>query len=208
MDEIFASLAPRGEGEAQLVALVADDIRRLSRLAKIEKGVSLARIEELLGLTGSGEKAGTIVTAIQVVGNALNTWSAPPLPSEKCDEPMRRLRTMTRGVDLVGSTVPEVPRDLLDAVEDVAGELMAKLLEHGNKVEAKQDVLRASISGIALPDEAKLKKLARYRSMLELSLQRRLAALEQMRKLTAANVAGEEAQGKAREYRMKLRVVA
>ena len=38
----------------------------------------------------------------------------------------------------------------------------------------------AAIAGIALPDEAELKKLARYRAMLELSLQRWLAALEQI----------------------------
>ena len=70
--------------------------------------------------------------------------------------------------------------------------------------EAAQDELRTAISGIALPDEAELKKLARYRRMLEDSLQRRLAALDQLRRLTAGKADVE----KAKEYRVKLRVVA
>jgi hypothetical protein len=54
------------------VALVADDLHKLDRLGKIEKGINLGRIEELLALTGSGEKAGTIVNAIQALGQALS----------------------------------------------------------------------------------------------------------------------------------------
>jgi hypothetical protein len=69
-------------------------------------------------------------------------------------------------------------------------------------------LLRAAITGIALPDEAELRKLGRYRKLLEDSLQRRLAALEQLRKLTAERrEAGADAE-KSREFRVRLRVVA
>ena len=86
--------------------------------------------------------------------------------------------------------------------------LMATLLDMGRDQDVEQDRLRAAIAGIALPDVAELKKLARYRSMLELSLERRLAALEQLRKITAGNVVGEKDVERAKEFRVKLRVVA
>jgi hypothetical protein len=232
MDEFFSTLAPKDEGEAQLVALVADDVWKLSRLAKIEKGVGLARIEELLALTGSGDKAGNIVNAIQAMGNALVAWSAEPVPTTRTPDFDRRYGTMCEAVALVNATVTGIPLHLVDACDAALDEargkkdaveispssymkvfetcrmLMTTLLDMGQRQDAEQDQLRASISGIALPDEAELKKLARYRAMLEISLQRRLAALEQLRKLTAANVAGEKDQEKAREFRVKLRVVA
>lgn len=55
MDAVFEGLAPADEAQAQLVALVADDLWKLERLGKIEQGASLARIEELLGHTPSAE---------------------------------------------------------------------------------------------------------------------------------------------------------
>ena len=77
----------------------------------------------------------------------------------------------------------------------------------GKQQDIEQDELRAGIAGIALPDEAELKKLARYRAMLEASIQRRLTALEQLRRLTAENVTGEKDVERAKEYRVKLRLV-
>jgi hypothetical protein len=232
MDELFSTLAPKDEGEAQLAALVADDIWKLSRLAKIEKGVSLARIEELLGLTGAGEKAGIIVNAITTMGNALVSWSAEPVPTTRTPDFDRRYSTMSEAVALVDATVTGIPLNLIDAcdaaLDEVRGKrgeveipgatymqvfetcrvLMATLLDMGRDQDVEQDRLRAAIAGIALPDVAELKKLARYRSMLELSLGRRLAALEQLRKLTAGNVAGEKDLERAKEYRVKLRLVS
>ena len=86
--------------------------------------------------------------------------------------------------------------------------IQKEILEHGEQVEAQQDELRSAIATIALPDKNELAKLGKYRSMLELSLGRRLGALEQMRKITAGNVVDEKDVVKAREYRVKLRVVA
>ena len=232
MDGIFEALAPKNHAEAELVALVGDDLHKLERLARIEKGVSLARIEELLGLTGSGERAGTIVNAIQVMGNALVTWSAEPVPTTRTLDFDRRYRTMCEAVALVDGTVNSIPMNLIDAcdasLDEVRGKrgdveispptymtvfeacrvLMATLLDMGRDQDVEQDRLRSAIAGIALPDVAELKKLGKYRSMLETSLQRRLAALEQIRKITAGNVAGEKDVEGAKEYRVKLRVVA
>jgi hypothetical protein len=194
--------------------------------------VTLARIEALLGLTGSGERAGIIVTAIQVMGNALVTWSAEPVPTTRTPDFDRRYQAVSQAVALVDGTVNSIPMNLIDAcdaaLDEVRGKrddveispsaymrvfeacrvLMATLLDMGRDQDVEQDRLRAAIAGIALPDVVELKKLAKYRAMLELSLGRRLAALEQLRKLTAGNVAGEKDVEKAREYRVKLRVVA
>jgi hypothetical protein len=82
------------------------------------------------------------------------------------------------------------------------------LLDRGLAEEAAQEELRANISGIALPNKEELAKLAKYRTMLETSLQRRLAALDQIRKIAANSAASEPVVGKAKEYRVKLRVVA
>ena len=232
LDGIFTALAPQDDAEAELVALVGDDIWKLSRLARIEKGVSLARIEELLALTGSGEKAGIITNAITTMGNALVTWSAEPVPTTRSPDFDRRYRTMSEAVALVDATVSSIPMHLIDAcdaaLDEVRGKrddveispssyvqvfescrmLMAMLLDMGRDQDVEQDRLRAAIAGIALPDVAELKKLARYRSMLELSLGRRLAALEQLRKITAGNVVGEKDAERAKEFRVRLRIVA
>ena len=232
MDEIFSTLAPRDAGEAQLVALVADDTWKLGRLARIEKGITLGRIEELLALTGSGKKAGTIVNAIHQMGNALVTWTAEPVPTTRSPDFNRRYTTMAEAVALVHATVIGIPVSLIEACDaaldevrgkrddvaislssytqvfQVARELMTALLDTGRAQDVEQDELRAAIAGIALPDEAELKKLARYRSMLELSVQRRLVALEQLRKLVAGNEAGEKDLERAKEFRVRLRIVA
>ena len=232
MDEVFTSLAPKDEAEAQLVALVADDFWKLGRLARIENGLSQARIEELLALTGSGERAGVITNAIHVLGNALVAWSAEPAPTSRTSDFNRRHTAMCEAVELVGASVTGIAVHLVDVcdatLDDVRGKrndveicpssymrvfetcrvLMTALLDMGQRQDVDQDQLRAAVAGVALPDEAELKKLARYRGMLEASLQRRLAALEQLRKLTIGNVAGEKDAVRAREYRLKLRVVA
>jgi hypothetical protein len=232
MDELFSTLAPRDEGEAQLAALVADDVWKLGRLARIEKGVTLGRIEELLALTGSGEKSGVITNAITTMGNALVAWSAEPVPTTRTPDFDRRYRTMSEAVALADATITSIPMNLIDAcdaaLDEVRGRrddveispssfmtvfescrmLMATLLDMGRDQDVEQDRLRAAIAGIALPDVGELKKLAKYRAMLELSLGRRLASLEQLRKLTAGNVVGEQDVERAKEYRVKLRVVA
>lgn len=232
LDGIFTALAPQDDAEAELVALVADDLWKLGRLARIEKGITLGRIEELLALTGTAEKAGATVNAISTVGHALTSWAAAPIPAEKGPEYVRRFRALADALDLVEATVRGVPADLMEvghellaqlhgmaadqalkpelyqAVFDHGRRVMTLLLDKGQAEDAAQDELRASIAGIALPNKEELAKLAKYRAMLETSLQRRLATLDQLRKLTAGNVADAGGAGKAREYRVKLRIVA
>jgi hypothetical protein len=232
LDGIFTALAPQDDAEAELVALVADDIWKLGRLARIEKGITLGRIEEVLALTGTAEKAGGIVNAITAIGGALTAWVAEPIPSEKGPEFLRRFRAMADALDLVEATVSSAPAELMEAGHELLAQLhgtaadkavstelyravfdhgrrvMTLLLDNGRTEDAAQDELRASISGIALPDEAELKKLARYRKLLEESLQRRLAALEQLRGLKSEKKADSTDVERAREYRVRLRVVA
>lgn len=232
LDGIFASLAPRDDAEAELVALVADDIWKLGRLARIEKGITLGRIEELLGLTATAEKAGTTGNAVTALGRALAAWSEQPIPTEKSTGFKPRFDAMVGALDLVEATVPGIPVGIIDTCNnllaelhgrrgdtevpqatylglfDAARELMTVLLDRGLAEEATQEELRANISGIALPNKDELAKLAKYRTMLETSLQRRLAALDQVRKLAASSAIGEAVVDRAKEFRVKLRVVA
>jgi hypothetical protein len=232
LDGIFASLAPRDDAEAELVALVADDIWKLGRLARIEKGVTLGRIEELLGLTATAEKACITGKAIMALGKALAAWSEQPIPTERSTGFKPRFDAMVGALDLVEATVAGIPGGIIDTCNnllaelhgrqgdtdvpqaaylglfDAARELMTVLLDRGLAEEAAQEELRANIAGIALPNKEELAKLGKYRSMLETSLQRRLATLDQIRKLAASKTASEADVEKAKEYRVRLRVVA
>lgn len=241
LDGIFTSMAPKNDAEAEFVALVADDLWKLGRLARIEKGLCLGHVEELLAQTSAGERSGPVTESITAVGTALMSLMREPLPSSADDEVRRRLKVISHAMVVVETTVMEVPpvpgvpavppelvtrcdefivelqRDLhagqfstdtYTALGDAARTLMATLLDIGHAEAAAQDELRAAVASIALPNKEELAKLAKYRAMLEMSLQRRLAALEQLRKLAAANTATEADQVKAREYRVKLRVVA
>lgn len=231
MDAIFCTLAPENEAEAELVALVGDDLHRLDRLARVEKGLTLGRIEELLALTSTAEKGAATANAINALGSALTRWCTAPTPTTTDAEFTRRLRSMTEAVGFVEATVAAVPANLIEACDtllaqlhelesapvpadiyvktfDAARVLLTFLLAKGKAEDAAQDELRAAITGIALPDEAELRKLGRYRKILEDSLQRRLAALEQLRKLTAERREAGAGPDKAKEYRVRLRVVA
>ncbi len=231
MDAVFTALGPEDEAQAQLVALVADDMWKLDRLARIEKGITLGRIEELLGMTQTAGKAGRTANALMALGTALRSWEAQPIPTERGAEFSRRLTTMSDAVDLVAGLAADIPADAIENCNDLvmrlfgkqtgsavpmdlygatfeaAGKLMSLLFELGERDEAAQQELREAIAGISLPDEAELKKLARYRRMLEESVQRRLQALDQLRKMKVAQTS-PDAVAKVREFRVKLRVVA
>lgn len=232
MDAIFVALDPQDEAQAQLVALVADDLWKLERLGKIEQGVTLGRIEELLGLTDSSEEATTTTKAIHALGNALTTLALDPVPAERGAEFYRRIRAISSALDLVASVVQGLPAELIQACEphvtdllvapkaettvpmpayfalyEAARQVMARILEHGDRVHAVQEDLRKAIATISIPDEQELKKLGRYRKLLEEGLQRRLAALEQLRRLGSAAARSEDEKAAARGYRVKLRVV-
>lgn len=100
----------------------------------------------------------------------------------------------------------------MDAYAELASDasrVMAWLLDHGDRVNAAQEDLRKAIATISIPDEQELKKLGRYRKLLEEGLQRRLATLDQLRKLSVAtSERNEQEQAAARAYRVRLRVVA
>jgi hypothetical protein len=231
MDAVFEALAPKDGAQAALVALVADDLWKLDRLGKIEQGVSLARIEELLGQTSSAGAAGELASAMTSLGQAIATWESDPLPLTTGEEFSRRLAVMSSAISFARIAVPDLGADAFDACEDqlaavrgtkgdlsvlreayagldqAARVLMAKLLEHGDKVESTQESLRNLIATVALPDEAELKKLGRYRKMLEEGLQRRLTALEHLRSLSSLAASTDDEKAAAREYRVRLRLV-
>lgn len=106
MDAVFEALAPADEAQAQLVALVADDLWKLERLGKIEQGSSLARIEELLGHTASAETCSTLTTAMSGMARAITTWEAAPLPQERDDEFKRRYQLLSGAITFVEISVP------------------------------------------------------------------------------------------------------
>lgn len=233
MDGIFSSLAPDDEAQAQVVALVADDLWKLDRLARIEKGVTLGRIEELLGFTQSAEQVARTGQAMLALGNALNSWSTQPIPTERNGEFSRRLAAMSDAVNLVAVMNAGIPAAMIESYKDLIGKLYGEASAHGVSIEvyqalyeaaakvmdlvmqqgdkdlALQDDLRKDIATIALPDEAELKKLARYRKMLEESVKRRLDALDQLRRMKEDHqAASKDSAEKAREFRVKLRLVS
>lgn len=230
-DAIFVALDPKDDAQAQLVALAADDMWKLERLSKIEQGVALGRIEELLAQTPTAEKAGATTNALTMLGSALTRWVEQPIPTERSTEFERRFRAVTDALDFVGSAVTEVPADFVEACDpfitalrgerdatvpvdayrglyQAASMVMAKLLEHGDRVDDAQDDLRRAIATIAVPDKDELAKIAKYRRMLEDGLLRRLQALEQLRKLGSTGARSEEEKAASRGYRVQLRVVA
>jgi hypothetical protein len=92
------------------------DLWKLGRPACIEKGVSLARIEDLRALTGSGEKAGTIVIALQALGQARSSWAAEPVPVVRNQDFDRRFTIMPEAVALADAAV--IPLHHIGACDD------------------------------------------------------------------------------------------
>ena len=232
LSTVFADLAPHDEAQAQLVALIADGLWKLERLGKMEHAVILARIEELLGLTASAEMASTLSTAMAGMASAITTWEMQPRPIVRGEEFSRRLAMMSSAIGYVSLSVPGISRDITTTCDDLLGRLRGKendtevpqdtyiglaqaarvlmttLIMQGEQLDATQDGLRKAIASVALPDEAEMKKVARYTKLLEDSLQRRLAALDQLRKLTAGQAVTKEDADRAQEYRVRLRLVS
>lgn len=231
LEQIFVALAPESELEAEVVVLVADDLWKLARLERMEKAALLGRIEELLSQTGSAESAKALTNSMQALADAITAWEMAPVPKDPTLEFSRRLGLIGRAVDLVSETASEIPRELIEACTDpldrlrglrgdrvvpmdahaklsqAARVLMARLLEEGDKVEAAQERLRAYIASLALPDREDLNKLAKYQATIELGLQRRLALLEQLRKLRTGAPPTQQAAERARNFRVRLRLV-
>jgi hypothetical protein len=176
MDGVFASLAPMDDAQAQLVALVGDDLWKLDRLARIEQGVVMGRIEELLA-TAAAETAQHLVSALVALGGALRRWeSSPPTSPSSLRASVDAVHEALDAVELLGHVITkdEVAecRERLDATRveaadthaaafRAAAQLMAKLLALGDQEAAKEEAKRKALAVIALPDEAELKKRTR-----------------------------------------------
>ncbi len=91
---------------------------------------------------------------------------------------------------------------------EAARQVMAHLLELGDRVAPCRTTCGRPSPRSPSHDEQELKKLGRYRKLLEEGLQRQLAALEQVRKLSASSTRSDGERAAAKAYRLKLRVVA
>jgi hypothetical protein len=129
------------------------------------------------------------------------------VPNTIEDTPMGLVATCHRHLTaLVDQTAhPELPAASFAALVDAAQQLMDWLMERARGAEAEQETLRKAMSAVALPPEAELKRLARYVKLTEESLARRLAALDQLRKVTVG--VSPTMQEQARAFRLRLRVV-
>jgi hypothetical protein len=230
LDALFQSLAPKNEGEAQLVAVIGDLLWRLERAAKIERGLMLGRIEEVLAQTDAFACGQKTAEAIQKVGSALTLWEVEPIPTSRNDEYDRRYRAMMDAVCDLGEKLPDsplddcaqchellvqlndrlvhpdLPREFYAKVDEVARVMMGKLIDRGVREEAQQQALREAIAGISLPEKTELVKLGKYTATLEISLSRSLQALEHLRRLSESTLAMEAE--RAKEFRLRLRIVA
>lgn len=175
MDGVFTSLAPTDEAQAQLAALVGDDLWKLDRLARIEQGIVLGRVEELLEQTETSEQATTTAKALVALGTALRGWEAPQFPTKRDPEFVRRVGAMSDALEQVESlgvdlgpgllqeashvlnqlhyAPSEVPTAAIGQMFEAARKVMATLLDVGERNEALVQQLRAAIATIALPDE-------------------------------------------------------
>jgi hypothetical protein len=228
-EETLVAFGATNEPLARLSVLIFDDLHKLERIERIERGLLLGRIEELLAQTEVGERAKKTGRALQVLGNACRLLVRVPVPEERGPEIEKRIAVMQAAINLISDALDETPMELvaachgplmaladrrahpelpvarLAALVDGAQHLLDWLVERATRDEAAQEDLRKAIAGIALPAEAELKKLARYTRMIEESLTRRLAALEQLRKANETTSAATEEQ--ARAFRLRLRVV-
>lgn len=228
-DAVFEALAPRNEAQAELVALIADDIHKLARLERVEVGVLMGRIENLMAQTEISEEANRVAQAIQGFGGALSAWCAVPMPHERGDDLDRRskrlLGAFSHALELMPDlpvepfaacnrytarmadkvAYPVFPADLLAKVYEEARLFLEAAITIGKDVDKKQEETRKAVATISLPDKEELSKLAKYRRLIEEGLGRRLDMLEQLRQNSVA--AGIDELAAAREYRLRLRVV-
>ena len=171
-----------------------------------------------------------IAEAIHAVGSSLNLWVGAPVPRERGEELVRRVQVIRKALCVLMEALPDLPLDgvaeverLLvmtddqnahpelppdhhERVQEALRSVLVALLARGEVEQARQEQIRIAVATIALPAEGELKKLSRYRKTIEDGLQRRLQALEMMRKL-AADRPGQPEPERSKEYRIRLRLV-
>ena len=223
---IFESFAPTNEAEAEVVALIADDMWRLDRLTRIEQGLSNARIEDLRSQTTLASDIARLVEVTTNLGREVITWEQELAQEHLRTHLVRRMSALGAAVsEAVAVTSPQLAEPLLAAFDsamyvadqdtkattlstsmfECARRILGELLTIGHALDARDVELRKALANVVLPEEAELKKLQRYRRMLEEGLHRKLGLLEMTRSLTAKSA--PEMAEKSREYRVKLRLV-
>ncbi len=80
------------------------------------------------------------------------------------------------------------------------------LMARGDAEDVQLEEIRKSVATISLPSEHELRKLARYRRLIEEGLVRRLQALELTKKLTTNRPAAEHDLVAAKDFRLRLRI--
>ncbi len=230
VDAVFESFAPKSDVEAQLVALIGDDLWKLERIGRMEHALVLTRAEELVAGTPEREHCEKLKRALNALGEAITDLLEEPTPTYRDAASVTRCSRLWSALQEVSATVREVARKaaecdqwisrfeytpagaplasgLFDSLVLSARVVMDDLLQVGDRAEEAESKLRESLAAVAVPHDAELKKIARYRRLLEEGLQRKLAALEAIRKVASGSTRTELDAATAREYRVKLRVV-
>ena len=230
LDAVFIALAPQNAALAELAGFIGDDFQKMARLARVEKNLTAAKVEEMTEGTAVAEQAARMSSAISALGSALQSWEMPPTPTKRTADFTRRLQTMMKALELVVGLIPDLPADVVEHCEvfvarlvgkagdedvpvdayaalfEAAGRVMTVLMDRGAKIETEEQELRQRLAQLAVPDEADIKRLTRYRKMIEDGLQRRLDTYRQLRELSSA-VATPESAERSRAYRVQLRLV-
>jgi Sec-independent protein translocase protein TatA len=228
MDSWFSTLAPANLPEATLVAQLGDTAWKLERLSKLEDGLSLARLEEVLETTAEFQRFILTHRALQAVGAFVEISDVCPVPQDMAQT--EALLAAVEGTMKLVREVPELPEaviqplahslgyardtskgrpmlpDAYRALGEVTKVLKAALSTKVAEDESALGPVRERLAAeVLLLEDADLKKLERHRKLLESSMQRQLDLLGQVR--ARGSTATPQAQAEARELRVKLRLV-
>ncbi|AFE05830.1 hypothetical protein COCOR_04429 [Corallococcus coralloides DSM 2259] len=229
LDGYFAALVPTLMPEAVIVAQLGDLSWKLERLTKVENNRLRARLEEELEKTDTYKMIACTRHALELVDAIALTVEAVPVPPQEAERMGPILAGVERIVGFLGE-VPELPQAVvqplsqaLDAAKESLSKDRVKKDEYaalGNAAKMVRGALREKLAceeaalqplrerlaaEVLLLEDADLKKMERHRRLLENSMQRQLALLDQVR--AQVTTARPEAQAGAKELRVKLRVV-
>jgi len=229
MDSWFAALTPATMPEAVIVAQLGDLSWKLERLAKLEDGRLLSRLEDELEETESFQLVTSTRRALVAVSSlvaTVDTLRSPPKERELTEA----LLSGVEGTLALLREVPELPETVIHplslaltqardtrqegrleqtAYEHLGG--MAKLARGALAAKLAQEeaaltpVRERLAAEVLLLEDTDLKKLERHRRLLESSMARELELLGKLRAQVAP--AKPEELAEVRELRVKLRLV-